>query len=274
MSGSEDGGVSSASFIGIIVAISGNVLISLALNCQKLAHHRLEEERQGAGHHHHATAEPHYSPIPTQSPDNLSGGEDDNGEDYDDDEHTRVGSSQQQSPNSDAESDINEADYGEPVPFPKYSRNGSRSPTHHKAQVALLELDALLPAEGSVSGCNKPKTYGSVVPEDYRPRSHSEPVLQTDVLLSSIKGKGKNTAVNGNETSRIESERRAERSGPARERSRSHSRLRIIEPPKPQDTNNHHESDYLKSKLWCVCMRARGSCAHILRLLGGWVSCL
>ena len=34
------------SFIGIIVAISGNVLISLALNCQKLAHRRLDEQRQ------------------------------------------------------------------------------------------------------------------------------------------------------------------------------------------------------------------------------------
>src|SRR5258706_12012582 len=34
------------SFIGIVVAISGNVLISLALNCQKLAHRRLDEQRQ------------------------------------------------------------------------------------------------------------------------------------------------------------------------------------------------------------------------------------
>jgi magnesium transporter len=35
-----------ASFIGITVAICGNVLISLALNCQKLAHRRLDERRQ------------------------------------------------------------------------------------------------------------------------------------------------------------------------------------------------------------------------------------
>ncbi|KLO18072.1 DUF803-domain-containing protein [Schizopora paradoxa] len=40
------GGVISASFIGIIVAISGNVLISLALNCQKLAHKRLAEQKE------------------------------------------------------------------------------------------------------------------------------------------------------------------------------------------------------------------------------------
>ena len=32
------------SFIGVVVAISGNIIISLALNCQKLAHKRLEAE--------------------------------------------------------------------------------------------------------------------------------------------------------------------------------------------------------------------------------------
>ncbi|KAI0370160.1 DUF803-domain-containing protein [Pilatotrama ljubarskyi] len=34
---------------GIGVAITGNILISLALNCQKLAHRRLERERESAG---------------------------------------------------------------------------------------------------------------------------------------------------------------------------------------------------------------------------------
>ncbi|KAI0637919.1 DUF803-domain-containing protein [Trametes polyzona] len=34
---------------GIGVAIAGNILISLALNCQKLAHRRLEREREAAG---------------------------------------------------------------------------------------------------------------------------------------------------------------------------------------------------------------------------------
>ncbi|KIY72948.1 DUF803-domain-containing protein [Cylindrobasidium torrendii FP15055 ss-10] len=36
--------------IGITVAIVGNVLISLALNIQKLAHNRLDEEKTGSGH--------------------------------------------------------------------------------------------------------------------------------------------------------------------------------------------------------------------------------
>lgn len=35
-----------SSFIGIAVAVSGNILISLALNCQKLAHRRLEAQRE------------------------------------------------------------------------------------------------------------------------------------------------------------------------------------------------------------------------------------
>ncbi|TFK92970.1 DUF803-domain-containing protein [Polyporus arcularius HHB13444] len=40
--------LSSATAAGIGVAIAGNVLISLALNCQKLAHRRLEREREAA----------------------------------------------------------------------------------------------------------------------------------------------------------------------------------------------------------------------------------
>lgn len=50
------------SFIGIVVAICGNVLISLALNCQKLAHRRLDEQRQqqlfyGSGSHTSSSTE-------------------------------------------------------------------------------------------------------------------------------------------------------------------------------------------------------------------------
>ena len=37
-----------ATVAGISVAIAGNILISLALNCQKLAHRRLEVEREHA----------------------------------------------------------------------------------------------------------------------------------------------------------------------------------------------------------------------------------
>lgn len=39
----EDTPERTASFIGIVVAISGNIIISLALNCQKLAHKRIEQ---------------------------------------------------------------------------------------------------------------------------------------------------------------------------------------------------------------------------------------
>lgn len=38
--------LSTRTFIGIVVAVSGNVLISLALSLQKLAHKRLQESKQ------------------------------------------------------------------------------------------------------------------------------------------------------------------------------------------------------------------------------------
>ena len=41
----EDTPERTASFIGIVVAISGNIVISLALNCQKLAHKRIEQQQ-------------------------------------------------------------------------------------------------------------------------------------------------------------------------------------------------------------------------------------
>lgn len=41
--------INRATFAGIVVAISGNVVISLALNCQKLAHKRLEAQRSAEG---------------------------------------------------------------------------------------------------------------------------------------------------------------------------------------------------------------------------------
>ena len=41
--------ISRATFAGIVVAISGNVVISFALNCQKLAHKRLELQRAAEG---------------------------------------------------------------------------------------------------------------------------------------------------------------------------------------------------------------------------------
>ncbi|KAI0824671.1 magnesium transporter NIPA-domain-containing protein [Trametes gibbosa] len=41
--------ITTSAAAGIAVAISGNILISLALNCQKLAHRRLESERKAVG---------------------------------------------------------------------------------------------------------------------------------------------------------------------------------------------------------------------------------
>ena len=67
-----------ASFIGITVAICGNVLISLALNCQKLAHRRLDEQRQqqlfyGSSSHPSSSTETPVNISRTNSDIGLSG---------------------------------------------------------------------------------------------------------------------------------------------------------------------------------------------------------
>lgn len=60
----DDEAARTASFIGIVVAISGNILISVALNCQKLAHKRLQLESQKVG-------TPSPRPSPLNVPDEL-----------------------------------------------------------------------------------------------------------------------------------------------------------------------------------------------------------
>ncbi|EIW61768.1 DUF803-domain-containing protein [Trametes versicolor FP-101664 SS1] len=67
--------ITSPAAAGIAVAITGNILISLALNCQKLAHRRLESERKAVGQElrrpppHRSTSAPHGPALrrPTQS---------------------------------------------------------------------------------------------------------------------------------------------------------------------------------------------------------------
>lgn len=53
------------SVIGIAVAVGGNVLISLALNCQKLAHKRLETSKHSR----------HFPPTPDTLPDDRYSGQ-------------------------------------------------------------------------------------------------------------------------------------------------------------------------------------------------------
>jgi magnesium transporter len=64
---------STASLIGIGVAITGNVLISLALNCQKLAHRRLERVREIEGQ---GNQEQNPNAERSENDDQLTGSED------------------------------------------------------------------------------------------------------------------------------------------------------------------------------------------------------
>ncbi|TDL29462.1 DUF803-domain-containing protein [Rickenella mellea] len=62
-----------SSLIGITVAVTGNVLISLALNCQKLAHQRLERQRNRTGERSGRSATQHGATRDRTNNDNGAG---------------------------------------------------------------------------------------------------------------------------------------------------------------------------------------------------------
>ncbi|KAL5508027.1 hypothetical protein ACEPAH_5645 [Sanghuangporus vaninii] len=282
IAGSDDDGQSDsiASFIGIIVAISGNVLISLALNCQKLAHKRLERERRlgrtpednrrvqeqshgftgrNNGFENDSRTEPTY----TSSRRNVEM-QDTDAVDEDDDERTRVGeSSQHQSPNSDAESEFEGA-----IPFPS-SSSGRESPSpaprgpsfrdraHSllvETQPLLLVSDRTVISKGSVRG-----GYGTAIEIGNRSRGSS-----SEADRGSWRERGARTRSAPHLLTRLFSSRakkvndidieataipvdirvNGEESGystPARQQ-----RIKFAEPK----IHEENESDYLKSKLW------------------------
>ncbi|KAL5487821.1 hypothetical protein ACEPAI_5929 [Sanghuangporus weigelae] len=282
IAGSDDDGDSDsiASFIGIIVAISGNVLISLALNCQKLAHKRLERERRSRhtseddrrdqgqsrgftgrnnGFENGNGTEPTY----TSSRRNVDM-HDTDADDEDDDERTRVGeSSQHHSPNSDAESDYEGA-----IPFPN-SSSGRESPspaprgpsfrdTAHsllvETQPLLLVSDRTVAPKGSVRG-----GYGTAIEIGNRSRGSSSEAGRGSwrernartrsaphLLTRLVSSRAKKVIDMDIEATAIPVDIRVngEDSGystPARQQ-----RVKFAEPK----IHEENEGDYLKSKLW------------------------
>jgi len=241
------GKVTTASFIGIIVAISGNV-ISLALNCQKLAHKRLERERERqrgenrqrdskrrSGHARSRTASEvipeEAEPLRTSANGHLDDTDDG------DDERTRVGeSSQQQTPSSDAESEADDAWDA------SYTPTRTRRPTPDFARSILLDTEPLLlVAQGSPQGSLR-TGYGSGlgapgagVP---RPRDNKN-------LFKRLFPRAKGTVVDG-----IDVE-----GGAAIAVDVHRADTNGVSKPSPDessgdDKNIGNESDYLKSKLW------------------------
>jgi magnesium transporter len=68
-----------ATFIGIVICLCGNVIISFALNIQRLAHERIQRKayREGRPHHHHQEPE-NYGTRPV-----ANRKDDDDDDDYD-----------------------------------------------------------------------------------------------------------------------------------------------------------------------------------------------
>ncbi|KAL5476434.1 hypothetical protein ACEPAI_3439 [Sanghuangporus weigelae] len=258
IAGSDDDGESDsiASFIGIIVAISGNVLISLALTARNSLIKDLNAN--GAQDAIYRT-EPTY----TSSRRNVDN-QDTDADDEDDDERSRVGqSSQQQSPNSDAESDSEGA-----IPFPS-SSSGRESPSpaprgpsfRDTAHSLLVETQPVLPVsdravipKDSVRG-----GYGTAIEignrsrgssseadrgscRERNARTHSAPHLLTHLFSSRAKKVNDmdieataipvDIRVNGEDSGY---------STPARQQ-----RVKFAEPK----IHERNEADYLKSKLW------------------------
>lgn len=247
-----------ASFIGIVVAISGNILISLALNCQKLAHKRLERERRAVAHAGRHPLGDHARNFSYGTGRNTTGRNTDidarANDDYeDDDERTRVGSSQDQSPDSDAESN-----YGEEIPFPS-SRHATGTPTpppthrsrsfRERANELLIETEPLLIVTshaGTPNGLVR-GGYGAGVETSSRgvsseressrrgraARSKSAPHLLTRLLSLGAKGKKKANGANLEAIGIPVDIRVNGRDGGAE-----------------SEENKGNEGDYLKSKLW------------------------
>lgn len=272
---------STASFIGIIIAISGNVVISLALNCQKLAHKRLERERQSrfrcrngegdgllkgrrellGGRRLSLTSNDSILEQP-ELEDEVEG-EDRDGLDDEDEERTRVGeTSLHQSPNSDEESD-----YGEPIPFPgRDTPTSFRRSFRERAYSLLLETEPLLIVSNGASPRGSLRVnYGGARngTESARESMRIEKKRDGLSLLSRLfhnrdKGKGKATVdvdVEGATVVPVRVEVTGEDNTNKTEQSGKQPKptLKFAEPVNGPVKGN--ESDYLKSKLWSVSLR-------------------
>ena len=181
--------LSRATAAGIAVAVAGNVLISLALNLQKLAHRRLERERAaraGAG----AEFGAHAARI--QEERGEADGDGDAGEEA-------------------SETDLL-------VPIRAASPSPSLSSTEYPA----------------------PRTYGAIVEEvPLGPRRNAQMVAGAAGKKGNGRARRAFGAVLRWETDAVGAGQKGRRTGGARGRG--------------GEGNEGSESDYLKSKLWCVC---------------------
>lgn len=263
----ESDEVTNASIIGIVVAISGNVVISLALNCQKLAHRRLEREREekrmqrGAGTSIGAARRTQLGERRLSLNSHASILEERDGErndqeelDDEDEERTRVGEvSQRHSPESDGESD-----YGESIPYTESNRpSASPSPWsfRERAHTLLMETEPLLVVtpQGTSPHGSLRAGYGS----RGRVQSHESTIHGKrrggrnllERMFKTSKGKDKATANLDLENAAAISVQVQVADGANSNSSKPPpNKLKFVDSKPSKD--DEFESDYLKSKLW------------------------
>ncbi|KAI5125033.1 hypothetical protein M0805_007457 [Coniferiporia weirii] len=251
----EEESNSTASFIGIIVAISGNILISLALNCQKLAHLRLERERHAL---FNSARGVNGSTCVENTRQILAAGSTDNDE-TDDEERTRVGEpSHHRAQSANAESDDDES-----FPFP-----GHDTPTRptrsirDRAHSLLLETEPLLVVSSRSASLKRSyrdgyesrrsRNISSETGEGSwraRSRTRSSPNALARIFTSGSKGKS-SVEDSDLEASVVPVDVHVNGGNPTSHRERSTSKVRFASEPAHEKCHDGNESDYLKSKLW------------------------
>ncbi|THH03591.1 hypothetical protein EW145_g6156, partial [Phellinidium pouzarii] len=246
----DDGGpITTASFIGIIVAISGNILISLALNCQKLAHLRIERDWRTSSTNIHSDNDSEDETEP------LDPNSDELNEDAEDEERTPIGGpSQLVNENGDLESGQSYL-----VPFPAHDTPTHRSRSFNNRAQSHLETEPLLidssletPLKGALRvGHRNRSRHGDSTLETGR-KAHSGPNIFSRTFSFGAKDSAKvdgadvvasaspvGIIINGDESS-----------SPTRRQEQSKPRVQFIELDAREKRSEQNESDYLKSKLW------------------------
>lgn len=216
-----------ASFVGIIVAICGNVVISFALNCQKLAHRQVEERRKDFEQQNSNGCAS--DPSQYSGPDSRRGSVD----------HSQS-PSRSRSRNNTSSTTTSEA---QPLLFkPNYPNRSYTDPTPAAHSPTIHFAIPVQPLSGPVS------------PSPQRRRQS-----QTGSVISKVSTKSSNT--NGSVVTGIPEDPEAEERwrGGDRDRESSDGTIRPTDPegsskPSPGRPSRFNggaeETEYLKSRLW------------------------
>lgn len=241
----DDLPITTESFIGIVVAISGNVLISLALNCQKLAHQRLirERERLKQRHRVESISSSRTRPAPDADANGHNVYFDRNGNTSNIDSYDEAATVRALGASA-VDDDVFQS-YGAAESTELLARNdtiSSRSTSRGRLEGLLFESEPLLPE---------------------RRRSRSSSTQRVTFTENRPGLKKANTGFLSRMFRRGHKEELLPQNGsvPATPRTRPE----VIKPilknantsvPYKQNASlkfeDHQESDYLKSKLWCV----------------------